>query len=110
VVALAVCPVLAWCEGVMAMMDPIQLGPALITDGARVYLYDHLLTGDVECYAHDGGLLVLNDAGKGVSVTIDPIGMTDDEIERELIVGNTVLARADPIINRHERRKREAMN
>jgi hypothetical protein len=42
VVALAVCPVLAWREGVMAMMDPIQLGPALIHEAAD-RLQDKLL-------------------------------------------------------------------
>lgn len=84
---------------------------SLVTDGVHIYDYNHLLSGDVECYAHEGGLFVLYDAGKGVSVSIDPIGMTVDEIERAMVAANTVLARANPMIdNRHEQRKRVALN
>jgi hypothetical protein len=82
-----------------------------VTDGARVYSYNHLLTGDVELYAHEGGLFVLWDAGKRKQVAIDPIGMTPDEIERAIVACNTVLARADPApVNRHDRRAAAKLN
>lgn len=75
------------------------------TDGVRTYAYNHLLTGDVECYAHEGGLFVLFDAGKNINVTIDPIGMSDNEIERAMLAGDAVLARTEPApINRKARR------
>ena len=79
-------------------------------EGYRTYQFDHCLTGDVECFAHEGGLFTLYDAGKGVSVSIDPIGMTAEELDRAMVAGNTVLARAEPVIGRHERRKRQALN
>lgn len=76
-----------------------------VTDGVRTYQFDHLLTGDVEVWAHEGGLFVLFDAGKNVQVTIDPIGMSDDEIERAMLAGDAVLARTEPApINRKARR------
>lgn len=80
-----------------------------ITDGARTYAYDHLLTGDVEVYAHDGGLFVLYSPGKNVYIAIDPIGMKADEIDRAMMAGDTVLARTDPApVNRHDRRAASA--
>lgn len=79
------------------------------TDGVRVYDYDHLLTGDVECYAPEGGLFVLYDAGKNIHVTIDPIGMTPDEIQRAMAAGDAVLARTEAApINRKARRAAQA--
>lgn len=79
--------------------------PLDITEGARVYDYNHLLTGDVEIYAHDGGVFVLYSHEKRKHVSLDPIGMTPGEIERAVTVCNTLLAREDPApANRHERR------
>jgi hypothetical protein len=53
--------------------------------GTRVYGWDHLLTGDVECFAHEGGLFVLWSDDKRKQVAIDPIGMTESEIERAMV-------------------------
>lgn len=76
-----------------------------VTDGARVYDFNHLLTGDVEIYAHSGGLLVLWSDGKRKQVAIEPVGMTVDEIERAVIAADTIIARADPApVNRAQRR------
>lgn len=87
----------------------------LITDLPRVYGFNHLLTGDMELYAHDGGLFVIYSHEKNQHLTIDPIGMTAEEIERSIILANKMLAVADPPpVNRHERRKsdveKRAMN
>lgn len=84
------------------------------TDGARTYEFDHLLTGDVECYAHDGGLLVLYSPTKNVNVTIDPIGMTPVECSRAMMAGDTMLARAEVAppepVNRKQRRAKRTVN
>lgn len=77
----------------------------IATDGARVYQFDHCLTGEREMFAHDGGLFVVYDHGKEQSVTIDPIGMTADKVARAVAAADTVLARAP--VNRAQRR---AMN
>lgn len=76
-----------------------------VTDGERVYAWNHLLTGDTEVYAHEGGIFVLWSDEKRKQVAIDPIGMTADEIDRAMIAANTVLARAEPApVNRAQRR------
>lgn len=74
----------------------------LATEGARVYEFDHLLTGDRECFAHDGGVFVVYDHGNDASITIEVVGMTKDEIERAMSVADTLLARQP--VNRAQRR------
>lgn len=75
------------------------------TDGQRVYDWNHLLTGDVECYAHEGGVFVLYSHQKNKSVTIDPIGMAPDEVTRAVSAGDTILAREEiGPVNRKQRR------
>lgn len=79
-----------------------------VTDGARVYSYNHLLTGDVEMYAHEGGLFILYSHEKRKQVAIDPIGMSAGEIERAVAAGDTLLARTD--VSPVNRAQRRAMN
>lgn len=76
-----------------------------VTDGVRVYDYNHLLTGDTEAYAHEGGLFALYSREKGTNVQINAIGMTAEEIERAIDLANTLLERG-PIspVNRQQRR------
>jgi hypothetical protein len=74
----------------------------LATEGNRVYQFDHCLTGEREMFAHEGGLFVVYDHGKEQSVSIDPIGMTADEVARAVTVADTILARAP--VNRLQRR------
>lgn len=82
-----------------------------VQDGTRCYDWNHCLTGDVECFAHEGGLFVLWSDEKRKQVAIDPIGMTADEIERAMVAANTIIARADPAPrNRHERRSAHHLN
>lgn len=77
----------------------------LITDGARVYEFQWLLTGDTEMYAHESGLWYLWSPGKRQNVGIDPIGMTREEQLRAITAGDTILARAEPApVNRKARR------
>lgn len=81
-----------------------------MTEGLRTYAFDHLLSGETECFVHEQGLFTLYHAGKNVSLTIDPIGMTADELSRAIIAGNTVIERAEAMPNRHDRRAQEVMN
>lgn len=79
-----------------------------VTDGVRCYDWNHLLTGDVELYAHDGGILVLWDEGKRKQIAIEAVGMTANELERAIVACNTVLEREEEApVNRAARR---AMN
>ena len=75
------------------------------TDGYLTLDYQHLLSGDTTCYAHDGGLFVLFSKQKNQSVTIDPIGMDPAEVSRAMMAGDTILARAVAApVNRKQRR------
>ena len=75
----------------------------LITDGNRVYEYDWLLTGERELFAHENGLFVVYDHGRNASISIDPIGMTPDEIQRAISAADQMLTNHP--VNRAQRRK-----
>lgn len=74
-----------------------------ITDGQKVEMY--VLPDHIALYAHEGGILVLWDGKKKAHIGIDPLGMTDEEIERALSVGVEMLMRAPA-----NRKQRRAMN
>jgi hypothetical protein len=74
----------------------------LATEGQRVYEYDHLLSGERELFAHEGGLFVVYDHGRDAHVSIEVVGMTKGEIARAIAVADTVMSRAP--VNRGERR------
>lgn len=84
------------------------------TDGVLTHEFDHLLSDDVACYAHDGGLLVLYSPTKNVNIGIDPIGMTPIELTRAMMAGDTMLSRADVAdpepVNRKQRRAKRTIN
>jgi len=75
-----------------------------ITDGTDVTTDFHV-PSYVEVYAFDGGVLTLWHTLKQASVSIDPIGMTGDELDRAISAGITILDRQP--VNRKQRR---AMN
>lgn len=74
-----------------------------VTDGVKVGTY--VLPQHIELYAHEGGTLHLWDTKRKATVGIDPLGMSDAEIERALSAGVEILMRAPK-----NRKQRRAMN
>jgi hypothetical protein len=79
-------------------------GDLQIEDGVRVYKYQWLLTLDHELYAFEGGLFTVWSPAKASHVDIDPIGMSPQEVIRAIEAADAVLARAEPALNRRQRR------
>lgn len=71
-----------------------------LSEGVRVYTF--ATPEPIEVYAFEGGTIAVHHSVKNQSVSIDPIGMTEDEVERSVSLASTLLERA--AVNRAQRR------